>query len=61
MPGIAPRIPISKPTLVYPLSLIHRSSPHPELAAVIQHFTALEASVAPTWRPSWATRDRTSL
>lgn len=53
------RIPISKPTLVYPISLIHRSLPHPGLAAVIQHFTALDAVAAPTWRPSWAKRDAT--
>jgi len=45
--------------MVYPVSLIHRSPPHPELAAVIQHFTALEAVAAPSWRPSWATHDTT--
>lgn len=51
------RIPISKPTLVYPISLIQRTPPHPELAAVVQHFTALEAAAEPSWRPSWATRE----
>ena len=55
------RIPISKPTLVYPISLIQKSPQHPELAAVIQHFTALEAAAAPSWRPSWAIRDGATL
>ncbi|MGU3433948.1 LysR family transcriptional regulator [Actinomycetes bacterium M1A6_2h] len=52
------RIPIIKPHLVYPISLIHRAPPHRELAAVIEHFTAIDAAAEPSWRPSWAIRQK---
>lgn len=55
------RIPITDPTLVYPISLIHRTPPHPQLAAVIAHFAALESVAQPIWRPSWSTPTQISL
>jgi DNA-binding transcriptional LysR family regulator len=49
------RIPIARPTLAYPLSLIlRRADPHPGLRAVIDHCAALAPSPAGTWHPSWA-------
>ncbi|MDI9894258.1 LysR family transcriptional regulator [Rhodococcus sp. IEGM 1381] len=48
------RIPIVGPSIVYPISLIHRVPPHPGLAAVVDHFAALELDTALSWRPSWA-------
>ncbi|MEU4335903.1 LysR family transcriptional regulator [Micromonospora lupini] len=49
------RIPIGKPTLAYPLSLIlPRANPHPGLRAVVDHCASLAPLPATTWRPSWA-------
>ncbi|CCH19097.1 LysR family transcriptional regulator [Micromonospora lupini] len=49
------RIPIGKPTLAYPLSLIlPRANPHPGLRAVVDHCASLAPPPSPTWRPSWA-------
>ncbi|MFF0152787.1 LysR family transcriptional regulator [Micromonospora sp. NPDC005203] len=49
------RIPIERPTLAYPLSLLlPRANPHPGLRAVIDHVASLAALPADTWRPSWA-------
>ncbi|MEV7988740.1 LysR family transcriptional regulator [Micromonospora sp. NPDC085948] len=49
------RIPIVRPTLAYPLSLLlPRANPHPGLRAVIDHVAGLTPLPAATWRPSWA-------
>ncbi|MEU8211528.1 LysR family transcriptional regulator [Micromonospora sp. NPDC049044] len=49
------RIPIGRPTLAYPLSLIlPRANPHPDLRAIIDHLASLTPLPAETWRPSWA-------
>lgn len=52
------RIPISNPTLVYPISLIHRTPTHPALAPIVEHFAALEPVNSPSWRPSWAASNK---
>ena len=50
------RIPIVNPTIAYPLSLIlPRTTPHPGLQAIINHFASLPPLPETTWRPSWAT------
>ncbi|MEU4473236.1 LysR family transcriptional regulator [Micromonospora sp. NPDC023888] len=52
------RIPIVRPTLAYPLSLIlPRANPHPGLRAIIDHLASLAPLPATTWRPSWAPAD----
>jgi DNA-binding transcriptional LysR family regulator len=49
------RIPVARPTLAYPLSLIlPREDPHPGLRAVLHHFASLAPLPADTWLPSWA-------
>jgi DNA-binding transcriptional LysR family regulator len=53
------RIPIVRPTLAYPLSLLlPRENPHPGLRAVVGHFATLAPLPEDTWLPSWATRSR---
>ncbi|MFF5261890.1 LysR family transcriptional regulator [Actinomadura viridis] len=54
------RIPVTDPTPVYPHSLLwHRDNPHPALATLRAHLTALTATVADhddaagTWAPGW--------
>jgi DNA-binding transcriptional LysR family regulator len=50
------RIPIVNPTIAYPLSLIlPRTTPHPGLQAIVNHFRSLPTLPETTWRPSWAT------
>jgi DNA-binding transcriptional LysR family regulator len=49
------RIPVARPTLAYPLSLIiPREDPHPGLRAVLHHFASLAPLPVDTWLPSWA-------
>nr|WP_020572662.1 LysR family transcriptional regulator [Parafrankia discariae] len=49
------RIPITNPTLAYPLSLIiSGTNPHPGLRAVIAHLGTLPRLPEPVWFPSWA-------
>jgi DNA-binding transcriptional LysR family regulator len=53
------RIPIVKPTIAYPLSLIlPRTNPHPGLRAIIDHVASLAPLPATAWLPSWATAGR---
>ncbi|MFI7095870.1 LysR family transcriptional regulator [Streptomyces lydicus] len=50
------RIPVIAPTPVYPHSLLwHRDNPHPALATLRAHLTALSpgTDAAGTWRPDW--------
>ncbi|MFF7412017.1 LysR family transcriptional regulator [Streptomyces lydicus] len=50
------RIPVIDPTPVYPHSLLwHRDNPHPALATLRAHLTALSpgTDAAGTWRPDW--------
>jgi hypothetical protein len=48
------RIPVVRPTPVYPHSLIFRAAnPHPGLRAVIDHFAGLAPPPATAWLPSW--------
>jgi len=47
------RIPVREPALLYPSSLIwHRDNPHPTLAALVAHVTALPPIFPPN-EPSW--------
>lgn len=48
------RIPIVRPALAYPLSLLFPANPHPDLPAIIDHCASLPALPEPAWRPSWA-------
>ncbi|MFY1615657.1 LysR family transcriptional regulator [Micromonospora sp. WMMD736] len=49
------RIPIARPTLAYPISLLlRRANPHPGLRAVLDHCAGLTPLPATTWHPSWA-------
>ncbi|MFH8609368.1 LysR family transcriptional regulator [Streptomyces sp. NPDC018029] len=49
------RIPITNPTLAYPLSLLlPTTNPHPGVRGLMTHLGTLPALPAPTWRPSWA-------
>ncbi|GAA5163692.1 MULTISPECIES: LysR family transcriptional regulator [Amycolatopsis] len=51
------RIPVERPTIAYPLSLLcRRADPHPGLRAIIDHFRGLATVPAPAWRPSWRGR-----
>ncbi|MFK4066002.1 LysR family transcriptional regulator [Streptomyces sp. NPDC029674] len=49
------RIPITNPTLAYPLSLLlPATNPHPGLRGLITHLETLPGHPEPTWRPTWA-------
>nr|WP_026341500.1 LysR family transcriptional regulator [Actinomadura atramentaria] len=49
------RIPITDPTLAYPLSLLlPKTNPHPELQGVLTHLETLPEPPKPTWLPSWS-------
>ncbi|MEV7191032.1 LysR family transcriptional regulator [Streptomyces sp. NPDC093510] len=49
------RIPVTNPTLAYPLSLIlPATNPHPGLRGILTHLASLPGLPEPTWRPSWA-------
>jgi DNA-binding transcriptional LysR family regulator len=49
------RIPVTNPVVAYPISLIvPRTSPHPGLRGVIDHFRTLAPLPGNTWLPSWA-------
>jgi DNA-binding transcriptional LysR family regulator len=49
------RIPVTNPVIAYPISLIlPRTSPHPALRGVIDHFRNLAPLPGNTWLPSWA-------
>lgn len=48
------RIPISGPTILYPLSLIlPKTHPHPGLTRIIDYLRTLEPPSEPAWLPSW--------
>ncbi|MEV0259063.1 LysR family transcriptional regulator [Streptomyces sp. NPDC050732] len=54
------RIPITNPTLAYPLSLLlPTTTPHPGLHPLLTHLETLPALPEPTWHPSWASPHRT--
>ncbi|MFI7276766.1 LysR family transcriptional regulator [Streptomyces sp. NPDC049879] len=49
------RIPVTRPSLAYPLSLLlPRTHPHPGLRGIIAHLGGLQERPAPVWLPSWA-------
>jgi DNA-binding transcriptional LysR family regulator len=49
------RIPVTNPVIAYPISLIlPRTSPHPGLRGVIDHFRNLAPLPGNRWLPSWA-------
>ncbi|MEU5994601.1 LysR family transcriptional regulator [Spirillospora sp. NPDC047418] len=49
------RIPITDPTLAYPLSLmLPKTNPHPGLRAITDHFATLTPLPGTVWLPSWA-------
>ncbi|MGI5146451.1 LysR family transcriptional regulator [Plantactinospora sp. CA-294935] len=53
------RIPIVNPMLVYPLFLMFpRTSPHPGLRAIINHFASLAPLPEAAWLPPWAMTGR---
>lgn len=49
------RISIVEPQIAYPISLISRTSPHPGLRAVVDHFASVAPMPESAWRPSWGT------
>jgi DNA-binding transcriptional LysR family regulator len=53
------RIPVTNPTIAYPISLIMPGTgPHPGLRAIVSHFRNLTPLPETTWLPSWAPTPR---
>jgi DNA-binding transcriptional LysR family regulator len=47
------RIPVTNPTIAYPLSLLHPTTPHPALRPLLNHLQSQPPVPTPTWLPSW--------